>query len=105
SGHPGKTDRLTTVAELEYLRDTGFPFLLQRLYRWEVMLSVYAGNGEEYDRKAKDLLFGVANSRKARDGGIAGLLDPQVMAAKKAYEDKLQAAVKTNPELKDYAGA
>ncbi len=82
SGHPGHTDRLNTVAELEYLRDIGFPFLLQRLNRLEVMLSIYSGQGEEYERKAKDLLFSVANSRKARDGGLAGLQDPALMAKK-----------------------
>src|SRR5688500_7700059 len=27
AGHPGRTSRLFTVAELEYLRDVGFPFL------------------------------------------------------------------------------
>src|SRR5438445_280110 len=43
SGHPGKTDRLSTVNELEYLRDTGFPFLLQRLNRWEVLLLAFSG--------------------------------------------------------------
>ena len=86
SGHPGHTDRLNTVAELEYLRDTGYPFLLQRLNRLEVMLSIYSGRGEENERKAKDLFFGVANSRKARDGGLAGLLDPALMAKKKAQE-------------------
>ena len=26
SGHPGRTDRMNTVAELEYLRDIGYPF-------------------------------------------------------------------------------
>src|SRR5438034_344321 len=57
SGHPGKTDRLTTVAELEYLRDIGFPYLMQRLNRWEVMLSVYSGQGVDHERKAKDFLF------------------------------------------------
>src|SRR5438445_3086003 len=57
SGHPGHTDRLNTVAELEYLRDIGYPFLLQRLNRLEVMLSVYSGQGEEHERKAKDMLF------------------------------------------------
>src|SRR5438067_2442514 len=39
SGHPGRTRRLSTVAELEYLRDTEYPFVLQRLFRWEVLLS------------------------------------------------------------------
>src|SRR5262249_52434242 len=54
SGHPGHTDRLNTVADLEYLRDKGYPFLLQRLNRLEVMLSIYSGRGAEYERKAKD---------------------------------------------------
>ena len=40
SGHPGRTNRLNTVAELEYLRDTGYPYLLQRLNRLEVLLDV-----------------------------------------------------------------
>jgi hypothetical protein len=105
SGHPGKTDRLTTVAELEYLRDKGFPYLLQRLNRWEVMLSIYSQRGEDFERKAKDFLFSVANSRKARDGGLAGLQDPAVMAMKKAYEKSLRDAVAKDPKLKDVAGA
>ena len=105
SGHPGHTDRLNTVAELEYLRDIGYPFLLQRLNRLEVMLSVYSGQGEEYERKAKDMLFGVANSRKAREGGLAGLQDPALMARKRAEEKALRAAVARDPDLKDVAGA
>jgi hypothetical protein len=105
SGHPGHTDRLDTVAELEYLRDTGFPFLLDRLYRWEVMLSVYSQRGEEYERKAKRQYFGVANSRKAREGGLAGLLDPALMARKRAEEKRLRAAVADDPKLKDALGA
>src|SRR5579884_3340926 len=59
SGHPGKTDRLATLAELEYLRDHGFPYLLQRLYRWEVLLSVFSGRSEENAREAKEFLFSV----------------------------------------------
>src|SRR5205807_408687 len=62
SGHPGHTDRLNTVADLEYLRDLGYPYLLQRLYRLEVMLGVYSAYSDEHERKAKDFLFGVANS-------------------------------------------
>src|SRR5207302_5190052 len=103
SGHPGHTDRLNTVAELEYLRDVGYPFLLQRLNRLEVMLSVYSGQGEEYERKAKDMLFGVANSRKARDGGLAGLQDPALMAKKRAEEKALSAEVDRDPNHKDVA--
>jgi hypothetical protein len=105
SGHPGRTDRLNTVAELEYLRDTGFPFLLQRLNRWEVVLSVFSGRSAENAREAKDFLFGVQNSRKARNGGLAGLLDPELMNRKKAAEKKLRAAVEKDPQLKDARNA
>ncbi len=105
SGHPGKTDRLTTVAELEYLRDKGYPFLMQRLNRWEVMLTIYSQRGEDFERKSKDFLFSVANSRKARDGGLAGLQDPAVMAQKKVYEKSLRDAVAKDPALKDAADA
>src|SRR5688572_19644441 len=93
SGHPGRTNRLNTIAELEYLRDIGYPYLLQRLNRWEVALMVYSGRGEEYERKAKDELFGVANSRKARDGGLAGLQDPDLFDRKRKEEKVLRAAV------------
>ena len=65
---------MVEICKRKYLRDTGYPYLLERLYRLEVMLSVYSAYGEEYERKAKDMLFGVANSRKAREGGEAGLL-------------------------------
>jgi hypothetical protein len=105
SGHPGHTDRLNTVADLEYQRDIMYPYHLQRLNRREVMLSIYSARGAEYERKAKDLLFGVANSRKARYYGLAGLQDPAVMAKKQAQEKSLRDAATANPQLKDLAGA
>jgi hypothetical protein len=92
SGHPGRTSRLSTVAELEYLRDTGFPFLMQRLNRWEVLLEAFSARSQENRRIAKEFLFSVQNSRKARIGGLAGLLDPDLMADKKENEKKLQEA-------------
>jgi hypothetical protein len=96
---------MDTVAELTYLRDTGFPYLLQRLYRLEVMLSAYSARSEENAREAKELLFSVQNSRKARDGGLAGLLDPELFARKQAEEKTLRAAVASHADLKDAASA
>ncbi|HEY7157548.1 MAG TPA: S46 family peptidase [Gemmataceae bacterium] len=100
SGHPGRTDRLATLAELDYLRDIGFPFLLQRLNRWEVMLAAYSGRSEENKRRAKEFFFSVQNSRKARLGGMAALLDPQLMARKKEQEKKLRAKAAADEALK-----
>lgn len=82
SGHPGRTSRLLTMAELEYLRDVQFPYTLNRLKRLEVLLRSWSERSEENARRAKDELFGVQNSRKARDGGMAGLWDPVLMARK-----------------------
>ncbi len=105
SGHPGRTSRLDTVARLEYLRDRGMPYLLQRLYRWEVLLSSFSGRSEENARQAREFLFSVQNSRKARDGGLGGLLDPAIMTKKVEAEKKLREQVAADPKLAEAAGA
>jgi hypothetical protein len=96
SGHPGATSRLLTMEELEYKRDYQFPNTMELLNRMEVALSVYSSESQENARRAKDLLFGVQNSRKARGGGLAGLLDPQLMNKKRAEEERLKAAFKAS---------
>src|SRR5262245_40216808 len=93
SGHPGRTSRQFTVAELEYARDRQFPAIMQLLNRKEVLLKAWSDRSEENARKANEDLFSVQNSRKARIGGLAGLLDPKIMDSKKAAEKKLREAV------------
>jgi hypothetical protein len=99
SGHPGRTDRMNTVAHLGFLRDLQMPHALRKLYRWEVMLRVYSERSDENARQAQDDLFGVQNSRKARLGMLAGLQDPSIIARKQADEQKLREAVKAKPDL------
>lgn len=98
SGHPGRTSRQNTVAELEYLRDVGFPFLMQRLNRLEVLISAWVARSEENRQKGEDELFGIQNSRKARIGGLGGLLDPKIMARKMAEEKRLRDFIAANPD-------
>src|SRR5262249_20100489 len=50
-------------------------------------------------------LFSVQNSRKARDGGLAGLMDPSLLAGKEASEKALRDAVKHDARLKFARGA
>jgi hypothetical protein len=90
SGHPGRTNRQNTVAELEYLRDTGYPYLMQRLNRLEVVIGAWVERSEANRQKGEDELFGIQNSRKARFGGLGGLLDPKLMGRKKAEEERLK---------------
>src|SRR5262249_10883607 len=51
----------------------------------------------ENARRARDDLFSVQNSRKARIGGLGGLMDPAIMNKKKADEKKLKDAVAKIP--------
>jgi len=101
SGHPGRTTRLATMAELEYARDVGFPFLLKRLFRNEVLLTAFSARSEENARQAKEMLFSIQNSRKARVGGMGGLMDPTLMARKAAEEKRIRDAAAAKPEFAD----
>jgi hypothetical protein len=93
SGHPGHTDRGSTLRELLSMRDRQMPFSLATLNRLEVMLDAYADEGPEEKRQAMGDLFGVQNSRKAREGILAGLLDPRFIARKRAKEETLRELV------------
>ena len=98
SGHPGRTGRLLTVAELDYLRNFGLPFRLASLKRHEVLLGNWSERSEENARRAKDDFFGVQNSRKALDGMLAGLLDPGLFSGKVKAEAEFKTQLAGKPE-------
>ncbi|MBM3991381.1 MAG: S46 family peptidase [Planctomycetes bacterium] len=100
AGHPGSTQRLNTVAHLEYLRDVSVPRATTRLMRAEVWLQTFSGRSAENARIARGDLFSVQNSRKVYVGRLAGLFDPQVLAHKRAAEEALREAVDANSEWK-----
>jgi hypothetical protein len=105
SGHPGRTDRLLTMAEMEYLRDVQFPYTLSRLRRLDSLLTAWSGRSEENARRAREDFFGVQNSRKAREGGIAGLQDPVLMGKKAAAEQTFRTRLAVNGEFAEAAAA
>jgi hypothetical protein len=100
AGHPGRTERLNTLAHLEYLRDVRHPNTLARLWRSEVKLTNFSQRSPENSLAATSDLLSVQNSRKAYTGMLSGLLDPQLMGEKRETEAKLRAAVEKNPEWK-----
>ena len=104
SGHPGRTSRLNTVADLEFLRDMRYPFVLNLVRRDEVLLRTYSERSLENERRAHDELFGIENSRKAYIGRIAGLQDPVVMQKKIDAEAALRQKVEADPQLKAQYG-
>lgn len=105
SGHPGRTSRLLTVAELEYQRDFRIPYSLQRLKMIEVLLTAYSARSEENARRAREEFFSVQNSRKAYDGELAGILDPTFIAEKKKAEEGLKEWVASSGKCPEAADA
>ncbi len=105
SGHPGRTSRLLTVAELEYQRDFYLPFRLSTLKRLEVLVGNWSARSEENARRAREEFFGIQNSRKANDGRLAGLLDPDLMSAKRRAESDLKAKLRDHKEHADALAA
>jgi hypothetical protein len=99
AGNPGSTQRLNTVDHLRFLRDVGYPRLLDVLYRREIALQQFSLEGAEEARIARDDLFGIQNSRKAVRGILAGLLDPAILAGKQRFEAELKGRVAADPSL------
>jgi Peptidase S46 len=98
SGHPGRTERLYTVAHLEFLRDVAYPLQMRNMWRREVQLATFRGRSPENARIAEGEFFGVQNSRKARTGILEGLQDERMFAKKAEAEKKLREAVAANAE-------
>lgn len=104
SGHPGTTNRLWTMAQLEYQRDYVFPAILKSYKRRIAVLKEYTKRGTEEERRALVLIFGLENSVKAQEGQYQGLLDNKAMAKKALEESDLKNKVNGNPEWKKNYG-
>ncbi|MGD1019408.1 MAG: S46 family peptidase [Verrucomicrobiia bacterium] len=105
SGHPGRTSRLLTVAELENVRDRSVPFQLNSLKRREVLLENWSARSGENARRAKGMLFRAKNGRKAMDGRLAGLLAPDLFPAKAKAEADFKARLSATPEFSEALAA
>ncbi len=92
SGNPGRTERLFTMAQLEFLRDTRYPFVLNSFERRISMLKKFAAESPENARIAQEDIFGLENSYKAYKGQSEGLHDKALMDKKAAEEKQLHAA-------------
>jgi hypothetical protein len=97
SGHPGSTNRLYTMAQLETLRDVSYPLRLEGIERRLAVARAYAARGKEEARQAAGLIFGLENSKKALTGEYQGLQQPQIFQLKAKQEQELRQKVAANP--------
>lgn len=101
-GNPGPTNRLSTVAQLEFQRDVLVP-------AQKAFLSSRVDILREYHRShPSDALMtrilSLSNSLKANTGRLNALRDPALLARKIAGERDFQTALERDPNLRDRWG-
>lgn len=100
TGHPGRTERSLTLAQLEFQRDYFIPVNLKENDHRIAALQHYAGLGPEQARQAEGELLGYQTGTKLLKGWLTGLLDKNVIDKKRKEEDELRAIVARRPEWK-----
>lgn len=103
-GNPGSTGRLNTIAQMEFLRDVGYPATLASYKRALGIYDQLAKSDTSAARRYQNDVFGVANSQKAVTGYRTGLLDTLSMAKKRAFEQEFRARIAADPKLQAQYG-
>lgn len=99
SGHPGSTDRLLTVSQLQRLRDTDLPTSLLRSSELRGRYIQFAKGSEANRRIVDDSLSGLENGIKVRRKLLDALLDENLLAKKQRDEAALRERVAATPSL------
>ncbi|MDR3609800.1 MAG: S46 family peptidase [Ignavibacteriaceae bacterium] len=103
-GNPGSSNRLNTIAQLEYARDYQYP---QMVEFYSNMVQVFTHLIEIKPEKKDELtdeLLKYSNSLKAVKGYLKGLQDPILMQKKRVFENTFRAAVNKDEKLKKIYG-
>ena len=104
SGHPGRTNRLMTEAQLRFEGELRIPLMLDWLHGMAKDLREFGEKDEESARLARDELFRFDNSIKAYSGMQGGLNSAALMAAKAKAEKKLRESIERDPEKQKQFG-
>ena len=105
SGSPGTTQRLNTVAHLEFLRDVGLPLTVRLLESRRDSLKKYMAGGEEQTRRGQNELNYAENFIKVFKGQLEGLRGRELMERKRGEEAALRAYVESSRNRREYVDA
>lgn len=100
AGHPGSTERLLTVAQLEFQRDHFLPYRVEYLAQMRGSLIAEGTKGEEEARQVNDALLNVENSLKVFRGQRGALVEPSFFAVRAAEEKQLRDALASDAKLR-----
>ena len=87
-GNPGRTERLKTVAELEFDRDLQTPATIQLLRNRSNALQAY--NATAKSDSILNEIFSYENSLKAYGGQLEGLRDASLLSRKAVFEKQFK---------------
>ncbi|HLA14846.1 MAG TPA: S46 family peptidase, partial [Gemmatimonadaceae bacterium] len=104
-GNPGSTGRLNTIAQMEFLRDVGYPAILGGYRRSLDVYAELARSDTAAARRYQNEVFSYENSLKAVTGYRTGLLDTLQMARKREFEREFRARIAADPRLQAEYGA
>jgi hypothetical protein len=104
TGHPGRTSRQDTLAQMNFSLDFAIPMRLKAMERRKNALVEYSKTSPEGARQVGTQIFGIENSLKATTGYWSGLKDKEAMARIAAAEKDLRAKVAKDPKLTASAG-
>jgi hypothetical protein len=105
-GNPSPTNRLNTVAQLEFQRDVSVAankaFLESRLAAMRAFYRDHPAEGDAMD--LRNQMFSLSNSLKANTGRLEALKDPVIMARKADGERRFREALAGDPLLRERFG-
>ncbi|HSE28890.1 MAG TPA: S46 family peptidase, partial [Gemmatimonadales bacterium] len=100
-GSPGRTARLTTMAQLEYLRDHEVPTALawhrSRIAAMQAYRKEHLAEAERMD--IRTLMYSLSNREKSLGGRHEALQDPVIMARRADNERILRDSIRARPAL------
>ena len=104
-GNPGSTGRLLTLAQMEFLRDVGYPAQLGGYARALEAYHAVERTDPTAVRRYQNNVFSIENSRKAVIGYRTGLMDSASMSQKRAFENEFRARLASDPKMQaEYGG-
>lgn len=103
-GNPGGTDRINTMAQIEYARDIQYPMVVGMFSEMYNIYEEMVTDTEAEDFKLIARLYSIGNALKVYSGTYKALLDPFLIARKKDFEKNFRESVNNNPELKEEYG-
>jgi len=105
AGHPGRTQRRETLAQMHFSRDVALPWRLAELERRERVLRAFADRSPEHARQVRTMRTAIANGIQKFTAWLAYLNDPDVMADLAIQERQLKAAMGRRKDLARLRGS